>query len=60
MRRVYLDELFVNIQGRRRHLWRAVDQDGDLIDILVQSIHPFNRKLKLKAVVSQYSAEVIG
>ena len=33
----YLDELFVNIQGRRQYLWRTVDQDGDLIDILVQS-----------------------
>ena len=32
----YLDELFVNIQGRRQYLWRAVDQDGDIIDILVQ------------------------
>ena len=27
----------MNIQGRRQYLWRAVDQDGDLIDILVQS-----------------------
>jgi putative transposase len=33
----YLDELFVTIQGERRYLWRAVDQDGDAIDILVQS-----------------------
>ena len=33
----HLDELFVNIQGRRQYLWRAVDQDGDVIDILVQS-----------------------
>jgi putative transposase len=33
----YLDELFVTIQGRRCYLWRAVDQDGDVIDILVQS-----------------------
>ncbi len=33
----YLDELFVTIQGRRQYLWRAVDQDGDVIDILVQS-----------------------
>ena len=32
-----LDELFVNIQGRRQYLWRAVDQDGDVIDLLVQS-----------------------
>ena len=33
----YLDELFVTIQGRRHYLWRAVDQDGDVIDILVES-----------------------
>ena len=33
----YLDELFVNIRGRRQYLWRAVDQDGDVMDILVQS-----------------------
>ncbi len=32
----YLDELFVRIQGQRQYLWRAVDQDGDVIDILVQ------------------------
>ena len=32
-----LDELFVTIQGRRQYLWRAVDEDGDVIDILVQS-----------------------
>ena len=33
----YLDEVFVKIQGQRQYLWRAVDQDGDTIDILVQS-----------------------
>ena len=33
----FLDELFVNIQGRQQYLWRAVDEDGDEIDILVQS-----------------------
>ena len=32
----HLDELFVNIHGRQQYLWRAVDQDGDVIDILVQ------------------------
>jgi putative transposase len=32
----HLDELFVYIQGQRQYLWRAVDQDGDVIDILVQ------------------------
>ncbi len=33
----YLDEMFVKIQGRQMYLWRAVDQDGDVIDILIQS-----------------------
>ena len=30
----YLAEVFVTIRGRRQYLWRAVDQDGDLLDIL--------------------------
>ena len=32
----YLDEVFVTIQGQRQYLWRAVDQDGHVLDILVQ------------------------
>ena len=31
----HVDELFVTIRGQRRYLWRAVDQDGDVIDVLV-------------------------
>ena len=33
----YLDEVFLSVGGKRQYLWRAVDQDGDVIDILVQS-----------------------
>ncbi len=33
----HLDEVFVTIQGQRQYLWRAVVQDGDVIDILVRS-----------------------
>ncbi len=33
----HLDELFVTIRGQRHYLWRAVDEEGDVIDILVQS-----------------------
>ena len=36
-RYVFLDEVFVTINGEWQYLWRAVDQDGDVIDILVQS-----------------------
>jgi len=32
----FLDEGFVKIRGELHYLWRAVDQDGDMIDILVQ------------------------
>jgi len=31
----HVDELFITIRGQRYYLWRAVDQDGDVIDILV-------------------------
>ena len=32
----HLDEVFVKIRGERHYLWRAVDQDGDVIEILVR------------------------
>jgi putative transposase len=34
--RWHLDEVFLKINGIH-YLWRAVDQDGDVLDILVQS-----------------------
>ena len=34
--RWHLDEVFGRINGETYYLWRAVDQDGDTIDILVQ------------------------
>ena len=33
----HLDEVFVKINGKRCYLWRAVDQDGNVLDVLVQS-----------------------
>lgn len=33
---VYMDEVFCKINGRRFYLWRAVDHDGQTIDVLVQ------------------------
>ena len=32
----HLDEVFIKIRGELYYLWRAVDQDSDTIDILVQ------------------------
>lgn len=31
----HVGELFITIRGERRYLWRAVDQDGDVLDLLV-------------------------
>ena len=31
----HVDEVFISIRGERRHLWRAVDQHGDVLDVLV-------------------------
>src|SRR5215475_4445581 len=33
----HLDEVFLTIRGARHYLWRAVDQEGYVLDILVQS-----------------------
>jgi transposase-like protein len=32
----HLDEVFLTINGTRHYLWRAVDQEGHVLDILVQ------------------------
>ena len=42
----YMDEVFIKINDKRQYLWRAVDQDGDVIDILVQSRR--NKKAALR------------
>ena len=34
--RWHLDEVLLNISGRPRYLWRALDRDGKVLDILVQ------------------------
>jgi putative transposase len=33
----YIDEVFVKIQGQQKYLWRAVDQDGEVVDVFLQS-----------------------
>ncbi len=33
----HLDEVFLKINGKTHYLWRAVDQHGNVLDILVQS-----------------------
>jgi putative transposase len=33
----YMDEVFIRSRGKQHYLWRAADQDGNVLDILVQS-----------------------
>jgi putative transposase len=32
-----IDEVFVKISGKQRYLWRAVDQDGEVVDVFLQA-----------------------
>ena len=36
-RRWHLDEVFIRMNGTTHYLWRAVDQNGQIVDILVQA-----------------------
>ena len=44
--RWHLDEVFVSINGRQLYIWRAVDSEGEVLDILVQPRR--DRKAALK------------
>ena len=46
--RWHLDEVFVSINGKRMYLWRAVDDEGEVLEVLVQS-----RRNKAAAVLKQ-------
>jgi putative transposase len=32
----YIEEVFVKINGKQHYLWRAVDQDGEVVDVFLQ------------------------
>jgi putative transposase len=33
----YIDEVFIKIKGKQHYLWRAVDQDGEVVDVYLQA-----------------------
>src|SRR5918911_4375424 len=43
----HLDEMVISIQGRRMYLWRAVDSEGEILDLLVQPKRDKASALKL-------------
>ncbi len=34
---LFIDEVFVKVNGNQHYLWRAVDQDGEVVDVYLQS-----------------------
>ena len=46
-RQWHLDEVFVSIDGRQLYVWRAVDSEGEVLDILVQPRRDRKAALKL-------------
>jgi DNA-binding FrmR family transcriptional regulator len=57
--RWHLDEMVVNIRGKRMYLWRAVDDEGEVLDMIVQhrrdTVH---EKQKLLARVRRIKGQV--
>ena len=45
--RWYLDEVLVSIAGKQMYLWRAVDDEGEVLDILVQAKRDKDAALRL-------------
>jgi putative transposase len=45
--RWHLDEMMVKIAGQRMYLWRAVDDEGEVLDVLVQKRRNKHAALKL-------------
>ena len=43
----HLDEVYLKIDGRMVYLWRAVDAEGEILDVLVQAKRDKHAALKL-------------
>ena len=49
----HLDEVYLKIDGRMVYLWRAVDAEGEVLDVLVQSRRNKRAALKLMRKTSE-------
>jgi transposase-like protein len=50
----FLDEVFVKISGKPMYLWRAVDGEGEVLDVLVQKRRNKRAALKLLRKILQH------
>jgi putative transposase len=60
--RWHLDEMVVRIAGGRMYLWRAVDHEGEVLDMLLQRRRNSRAALRLmrKLLKKQGFAEIAG
>ena len=54
----HLDEVYLKIDGRMAYLWRGVDAEGEVLDVLVQSKRNKHAALKLMRKLLKKSAFV--
>ena len=52
----HLDEVFIRIDGRLVYLWRAVDAEGEVLDVVVQSKRDKRAALKLLECIASVDA----
>jgi transposase-like protein len=53
----HLDEVYLKIDGRMVYLWRAVDAEGEVLDVLVQSRRNKHAALKLmRKLLKKYAS----
>jgi transposase-like protein len=45
--RWHLDEMVISVAGRRMYMWRAVDSEGEVLDVLIQSRRDKTAALRL-------------
>ena len=55
---IFIDEVFIKIQGKQHYLWRAVDQDGEVVDVLLQNRRDaMAAKRFFKRILKKYKGE---
>ena len=54
----FIDEVFIKIDGKQHYLWRAVDQDGEVVDVFLQKKRSANAaKRFFKRMVKKHKGE---
>ena len=54
----FIDEVFIKIDGKQHYLWRAVDQDGEVVDVFLQNRRDANAaKRFFKRILNKNNGE---